>query len=393
MKCSCQHHAEPNLLLELRSYSISLAVSSATEHGNGDSIDRQGARGRILLKSRSGTGAQGFNAGNLALAPPFCGHPLAVQRLALGVSLSNSVHVGQVDAQPNDSVHRDKKSRSWRGLTVSYAWRRPYSGLAPVRQWNRFEIVFSAHRNLQLEVEGRPVDVDIRPGGVVSFAQQAVSLTRLREFCDWLEIYLDDEIIRASAEWHPGKYPIPPPTFDGKRRVEVPPNIQLLSIAHIFRRACLGASTLSDIEADTLAHLLVTAGAAGEAGGARRALDKPRLNRIFDFVEARLQDQILLSDLADIAAITPFHFSRLFKAATGLAPYQYVLMRRLERAKNMLLSTDLSVREIGWELGIENVSHFRRKFVEQFGIRPSQLRSRTRRRPASRQWADANACA
>jgi AraC family transcriptional regulator len=298
--------------------------------------------------------------------------------MTLDVYSSNAVDVGQANARQNGPVERGKTARSWRGLTVSYAWRSPYSGFAPGGQWNRFEVLFSAHRNLQLEVEGRLVEVDIRPGGVLSFAQQDVSLLRLGEFSDWLEIYLDDQIIRTFAEWHPGKRPIPPPTFDGKPRVEVAPHIQLVSIAHIFRRACLRASTLSDIEADTLAHLLVAAGAAGGVSGARRsALDRAKLNRIFEFVEARLQDQILLSDLADIAAISPFHFSRLFKAATGLAPYQYVLMRRLERAKHMLLSTDLSVREIGWELGIDNVSHFRRKFVEQFGIGPSQLRRRT----------------
>jgi AraC family transcriptional regulator len=87
-----------------------------------------------------------------------------------------------------------------------------------------------------------------------------------------------------------------------------------------------------------------------------------------------LEDQILLSDLADLVAISPFHFSRLFKLATGLAPYQYVLARRLERAKNLLLTTTLSVREIAWSLGVDNVNHFRRKFIEQFGVRPSALR-------------------
>ena len=153
------------------------------------------------------------------------------------------------------------------------------------------------------------------------------------------------------------------------------PDIQLLSIAHILRRACMGVTSISDVEADTLAHLLVATSWHAPAQDSRRnPLTKAKLDRIFEFVEERLEYQILLSDLAALVAISPFHFSRSFKLATGLAPYQYVLARRLERAKNLLLTTTLSVREIGWSLGIDNVSHFRRKFIQQFGVRPSEMR-------------------
>jgi AraC family transcriptional regulator len=124
-----------------------------------------------------------------------------------------------------------------------------------------------------------------------------------------------------------------------------------------------------------LAHLLVAASWHAPTPDSRRnPLTKVKLDRIFEFVEGRLEDQILLTDLAALVAISPFHFSRSFKLATGLAPYQYVLARRLERAKNLLLTTTLSVREIGWSLGVDNVSHFRRKFIEQFGVRPSEMR-------------------
>ena len=263
----------------------------------------------------------------------------------------------------------------WPGISATYGWQVPYVGRSSARRSSRIEVVFSQHKNLHIEIDGGFVDVTIPAGGAFTLIEQETSFLRLDETCNWLEFYLEDRIVDAFSDWHPNVCHSPRPTFDGRRRVELEPHLQLLSIAHIFRRACLGASTLSEVEADTLAHLLVAASSNVPVNGTRRnPLSKAKLDRIYEFVEAGLGRQILLSDLAGIAAISPFHFTRLFKAATGLAPYQYVMARRLERARHMLLSTTLPVRDIGWSLGIDNVSHFRRKFVEQFGIRPNQLR-------------------
>jgi AraC family transcriptional regulator len=263
-------------------------------------------------------------------------------------------------------------------MSAAYAWRSAYSGYMPGKKISKIEVVFTPHRNILMEVDGKVVEVDIPPGGTFTRTQQAAALLRLGEFSDWVAIYIDDLVADSFANWHPCARPIFRPTFSGGRRFELKPDIQLLSIAHILRRACVGATSISDVEADTLAHLLVATRWHDPAQKSRNPLTKAKLDRIFEFVEARLENQILLSDLADLVAISPFHFSRLFKSATGLAPYQYVLARRLERAKNMLLTTTLSVREIGWSLGVDNVNHFRRKFIEQFGVRPSALRPQRR---------------
>ncbi len=264
---------------------------------------------------------------------------------------------------------------AWAGISTVYGWGRPYAGFRSAGIQKKVKVFFSPQRDFRLEVDGNVIDIDIPPGANFTLADQETNLLRLSNPGDWIEIFLDQRIVGTFAHWHPNAGTILRPTFDGTRRFELEPDIRLLSIAHIFRRACLGASTLSDIEADTLAHLFAAAMSNAPANGARRnPLDKIKLDRIFEYVEESLNGEILLSDLAGISAISPFHFTRLFKAATGMAPYQYVLARRLERAKNLLLTTTLSVREIGWSLGVDNVSHFRRKFIEQFGVRPSEMR-------------------
>ena len=80
-----------------------------------------------------------------------------------------------------------------------------------------------------------------------------------------------------------------------------------------------------------------------------------------------------------MAALSPFHFARCFKATTGLAPHQYVLARRIELAKRLIMTTHQSVQEVAWSVGFENISHFRRQFAAQIGVVPGALRRATRR--------------
>jgi AraC family transcriptional regulator len=58
----------------------------------------------------------------------------------------------------------------------------------------------------------------------------------------------------------------------------------------------------------------------------------------------------------------------------GLAPHQYVIARRIELAKRLLLTTTLTVAEIAWSIGYENIGHFRRLFALHIGVRPGEIR-------------------
>ena len=107
---------------------------------------------------------------------------------------------------------------------------------------------------------------------------------------------------------------------------------------------------------------------------ATESADNGRAHRI---IEAGLTRRLSLNDLARVAALSPFHFARCFKATTGLAPHQYVLARRIELAKRLIMTTSQSVVEVAWSVGFENISHFRRQFVAQVGVVPGVLRRAT----------------
>src|SRR6266508_899789 len=123
----------------------------------------------------------------------------------------------------------------------------------------------------------------------------------------------------------------------------------------------------SDIQASSLAHLLAGRLLFNYCGielpdatlnGSK--LSETAIRTVCDFIEANLCTQLTLEDLAALVHLSPFHFARCFTASIGLAPHQYVIARRVELAKQLLLTSTHTGAEIAWSIGYENISHFRR---------------------------------
>jgi AraC family transcriptional regulator len=79
--------------------------------------------------------------------------------------------------------------------------------------------------------------------------------------------------------------------------------------------------------------------------------------------------------MAVAARLSVYHFARQFKAATGLPPYQYVILRRVERAKQLLQADgDLSLAEVAADAGLSDQSQFGQHFKRTVGVTPGQFR-------------------
>jgi len=101
----------------------------------------------------------------------------------------------------------------------------------------------------------------------------------------------------------------------------------------------------------------------------------PRIARAIDYVEAHLAEELSIEVLAGVAALSPFHFAKTFKQATGLPPHRFVAARRVERAKVLLGTTALPIAEIAYRVGWENVSHFTQAFRTATGTTPGAWRA------------------
>ena len=84
--------------------------------------------------------------------------------------------------------------------------------------------------------------------------------------------------------------------------------------------------------------------------------------------------ELSVSDLADHAGYSPFHFSRLFARHAGIGPGQYLTALRIDTAKRLLLTDDDAVIEVATAVGFTSLSSFTRRFRETVGVPPAQLR-------------------
>lgn len=114
----------------------------------------------------------------------------------------------------------------------------------------------------------------------------------------------------------------------------------------------------------------------GARGPARAAADAhpAAVGRALAAMREPLDRPLPLAALAEIAGLSPFHFARTFREATGSPPGRFLTALRLERAKRLLLTTDLPVTEICFAVGYDSVGSFTARFTQLVGLPPSRLR-------------------
>lgn len=106
----------------------------------------------------------------------------------------------------------------------------------------------------------------------------------------------------------------------------------------------------------------------------RNALPAYKLRRVLSAMEANLAGEFHLGHLAEVAGMSEYHFSRLFKKAAGYSPSQFFIRLRMARARQLLVETDQSVIDIGLEVGYSSPSHFSQVFKREVGVTPTQYR-------------------
>ncbi len=100
------------------------------------------------------------------------------------------------------------------------------------------------------------------------------------------------------------------------------------------------------------------------------------LLRAKDLADARYFEPLDVDDLACVANLSRAHFSREFRRAFGESPHAYLLTRRLERAASLLRSTDRSVADVCFSVGLQSVGSFTTSFKQTFRMTPSAYRAR-----------------
>ena len=106
----------------------------------------------------------------------------------------------------------------------------------------------------------------------------------------------------------------------------------------------------------------------------RGGLGSARLRRIKEFVDAKIEDELTLCEMAQAVELSTAYFARMFRKSTGESPHQFLLRQRLERAKMMLRSADGRVLDVAVACGFKRQQHFAQAFRHVCGVSPTEYR-------------------
>ena len=122
-----------------------------------------------------------------------------------------------------------------------------------------------------------------------------------------------------------------------------------------------------------LAHRFAGSPAPGVQCG---KLSSWQLRRARAFLEAHLGENVSLSDIAGHCSLSAAHFARSFTRSMGMPPHRFLMMRRVERARELLVNTRLPLSEIAGQCGFADQSHLSKVFRRVLGVTPGSLRTR-----------------
>jgi len=194
--------------------------------------------------------------------------------------------------------------------------------------------------------------------------------TRCQDTRDFICLALEPEFLHCAAHEisQPDGLELSP------RPVNDDPFIRGLALAleSELRAGCPGGRWYGESLGRALAVHLVRRYAAAHTAPRDEGdrLGRVRLQEVLDHIHQNLAGEITLGTLASTAGLSQFHFARLFKRATGLAPHQYVIRRRVEKAKQLLVSTQSDVADIAVQTGFCDQSHLTTHFKRVYGVTP-----------------------
>jgi AraC family transcriptional regulator len=152
------------------------------------------------------------------------------------------------------------------------------------------------------------------------------------------------------------------------------PVIQQLALAlrTEIQTGCMSGKLYGELLGTALAARLVQNYAVGKPAIEFRAngLAQSQLKRVIDYMKANLTQDLSILDLATLTNMSESHFSRSFKRSVGIAPYQYLMQQRVERAKQLLKQQAISISDIALDCGFANQTHLTKVFRQMTGMTP-----------------------
>ncbi len=148
----------------------------------------------------------------------------------------------------------------------------------------------------------------------------------------------------------------------------------IMSLAELIAKEIANPAPLNDLYGDSLCLALIISALKIEKASQRKrsALAPWQLRRATEFIDANCLRNIRLEELAELTGLSQSHFSHSFKVSTGMAPHQWQMKARLDKAKTLLIGSGHPLTTIAAETGFSDQAHFTRVFRQHVGTTPAR---------------------
>jgi AraC family transcriptional regulator len=271
--------------------------------------------------------------------------------------------------------------RRWLGVeALRYRYQPPNEAFAPPLTHHALLLFLSTPKEFACRCDGVNRVVPPPAGSILMVPAGIPSWYRWSNHSDSLHVLLDAGLVARVAEETFG--------LDRARVLTAP-----LDGLHLPRLRAAMLAVNDELTADaggdrlaveSLANLMAvhlirnTSASRGPIRGTDAALPQRKLRAVVEYVEEHLDTALTLKRIAAAAHLSPYHFARRFKAAMGMPPHQYVIARRVERARQLLRESDFSLAAIAACAGFSDQSQLSRHFKRLTGVTPRQFRMSAR---------------
>jgi AraC family transcriptional regulator len=275
---------------------------------------------------------------------------------------------------------RSSEGLNWTGLEAArHAELADFETVTPPLSHHRLVLFLRPPQELELRYGGVKRDVP-PPAGTIYLVPAGTPLeVHSKGQNDALHVYLDPGLVaRVAAEvfgLDPARLTLPP--LDA---LDLPHlRAAMIAVDAELTAGGAGGRLAAESLANVLAvHLIRHVTAACPVRRRDVALTPRRLRAVVEYLEAHLDTGPSLDQLAAVTRLSTYHFARQFKEATGLPPHQYVILRRVERAKELLRIGGLPLADVAVRAGFSDQSQFCQHFKRLVGVTPGQFRTAAR---------------
>jgi AraC family transcriptional regulator len=280
----------------------------------------------------------------------------------------------QIVTMPNHEMIASSEGLGWANVYAVIQREAAYNSYLDAVNDHLFIFHLKGSVGIHWSTSGHDLDGRVTPGHYDFFPGREGVDVQLDGSIETMHLYLRRSIVDAVIEDMLGdpKQITLNPVFNGSDPL-------LEQIAVSMRGALNDNSLASKLYVEQLswtlaAHLVHSSSRRVPASYTYGGLSKQQLKRVIDFIEVNMEKPLDLNDLSRAACLNPVYFGRQFKRTTNMSPHQFVIQRRIERAKSLLATTSQPIAEVAAACGFCHQEHLTRVFRIRCGTTPSAYR-------------------